>query len=454
MTPIVQRRFAMAATIGPVLSILLASLGTSIANVALPEMAAGLSAPFATVQWVVIGYLLSLTVLSAAAGRLGDRIGHGRALRLGMVAFTVGAAAAAVAPQVGWLIAARMVQGAGAAAMIVLPMALLRETADPARLGRAMGFLGTASAVGTALGPALGGVLIAGFGWRAVFWVMLALGGLGLATVQSTGAKPKAQAAMDLRPAVLLAVAVAGVALAATLRDGWISIALLGLSVAAALLFRKVDERSAQPFFPAGAMGAEVLRRGLIANALVAAVMMTMLVVSPFFLARGLGLQAGAVGMAMTLGPVLSAASGIPSGRLVDRWGAAPVARLGVVLMLLAVAVIAAGTQVAGLWGFLAGVVFLTPGYQLYLAANTTQVLMTAGEAQRGATSGLLGLSRNLGLIAGAAVMAALFGWATGSGDAAQADPAVVVWATGGTFAAAAALLIAAVALLRPDVRK
>jgi hypothetical protein len=99
-------------------------------------------------------------------------------------------------------------------------------------------------------------------------------------------------------------------------------------------------------------------------------------------------------------------------------------------------------------------VVFLTPGYQLFLAANTTQVLMTAGEAQRGATSGLLGLSRNLGLIAGAAVMAALFGWATGSGDAAQADPAVVVWATGGTFAAAAALLIAAVALLRPDVRK
>jgi hypothetical protein len=122
--------------------------------------------------------------------------------------------------------------------------------------------------------------------------------------------------------------------------------------------------------------------------------------------------------------------------------------------MLLAVGVIAAGTQVAGLWGFLAGVVFLTPGYQLFLAANTTQVLMTAGEAQRGATSGLLGLSRNLGLIAGAAVMAALFGWATGPGDAAQADPAVVVRATGGTFAAAAGLLIAAVALLRPGVRK
>ena len=184
MTPIVQRRFAMAAAIGPVFSILLASLGTSIANVALPEMTAGLSALFATVQCVVIGYLLSLTVLSAAAGWLGDRIGHGRALRLGMVAFTVGAGAAAVAPQVGWLIAARMVPGARAAAMIVLPMALLRETAGSERLGRTMGLLGTASAIGIALGPTVGGVLIAGMGSRAVFWLLAALGVLALAMVQ------------------------------------------------------------------------------------------------------------------------------------------------------------------------------------------------------------------------------------------------------------------------------
>jgi MFS family permease len=456
MTTDTQSRTGFAATAVPVFSILLSSLGTSIANVALPQMAAGFSAPFATVQWVVIGYLLSLTVLSAGAGRLGDRIGHGRALRYGTALFTVAAMAAALAPQVGWLIAARMVQGAGAAAMTVLPMALLRETAGPERLGRAMGLLGTASAIGIGLGPAVGGFLIAAFGWRAVFWVLTGMGlvALGVAPRPVAVARPKAGAVLDPRGAGLFALAISAFALAATLHSGWISVGLLVLSVVALLVFRRVERDAVHPFFPRGAFADALLRRGLMANALVSAVMIMTLVVGPFYLSHGVGLDAAMVGLAMTLGPVMSSLSGIPAGRLVDRFGAAGAAQLGVALMAVAVTAIAVMAPMLGLWGYLGGVVFLSPGYQLFLAANTTQVLLTAGEGQRGATSGLLGLSRNLGLISGAAGMGALFAWAVGQSDVTTAASAQIIRGTSASFAAAAGLLIVAVVLMRPGARK
>ena len=438
---------------GPILTILLASLGTSIANVALPQLASAFAAPFSTVQWVVIAYLLSLTVFSAGAGRLGDRVGHARALRLGVAVFIVGAIAAALSPQIWLLILARMVQGAGAAVMIVLPMALLRDKTPADRLGRAMGLLGTASATGTALGPALGGFLIASLGWSAIFWLLAALGGLCLwfGRESDPSAKPITNPPMiDLHGALAFGVAIAGVALAMTLPFGAISIGLLLASGISALVFLRVERTASARFFPTGAMADSSLRRGLAANALVASVMMTTLVVGPFYLARGLGLGSGAVGLVLAVGPVLSALSGFPAGRLVDRLGAGRVAQLGVITMAIAVALIAGFTPRFGLVAYLGGIAILTPGYQLFLAANTTLVLTKAGAAERGAISGLLGLSRNIGLIIGAAGMGALFARATGRADAALADAAQIGVAVAISFAVATGLLIAAVLLVRP----
>ena len=439
--------------VGPALTILLASLGTSIANVALPQLASAFAAPFSTVQWVVIAYLLSLTVCSAGAGRLGDRVGHGRALRLGVAVYIFGAVAAALSTQIWLLIFARMVQGAGAAVMIVVPMALLRDRTSADRLGRAMGLLGTASAIGTALGPALGGFLIAGLGWSAIFWLMAALGGLCLwfgRESSEAAQQTRVATTIDPRGALSFGVAVAGVALTMTLPFSTISIGLLVASGISTLVFLWVERTASAPFFPAGAMADGGLRRGLAANALVAAVMMTTLVVGPFYLTRGLGLGSGAVGLVLAAGPVLSALSGLPAGRMVDRLGAGRVAQLGVMAMAIAVAVIAGFSIRFGLVAYLCGIAILTPGYQLFLAANTTLVLTKAGAAERGVISGLLGLSRNTGLIIGAAGMGALFARATGRADAALADATQIGFAVAISFAVAAGLLIVAVLLVRP----
>ena len=153
------------------LAILLPALGTSIANVALPTLAQAFDASFQQVQWIVLAYLLAITTLIVSVGRLGDIVGRRRLLLAGLVLFTAASVLCGTAPTLWLLIAARAAQGLGAAVMMAIAMALVGETVPKARTGRAMGLLGTMSAIGTALGPTLGGVLISGLGWQAIFLV-------------------------------------------------------------------------------------------------------------------------------------------------------------------------------------------------------------------------------------------------------------------------------------------
>src|SRR5262249_10473590 len=143
-------------------AMLLATLGTSSANVGLPTLAEAFGAAFQDVQWVVLAYLLTITTLIVSVGRLGDLVDRRRLLLAGLSLFTLASILCGLAPTLWLLIAARAVQGVGAAIMMTLAIAFVGETVPKDRTGSAMGLLGTMSAVGTALGPSLGGVLIAG----------------------------------------------------------------------------------------------------------------------------------------------------------------------------------------------------------------------------------------------------------------------------------------------------
>src|SRR5690349_589794 len=150
---------------------LLSSLGTSIANVGLPALAQVFDASFPAVQWVVLAYLLATTTLIVSVGRLGDLTGRRRLLLGGILLFTVASILCGVVPALWALTAARALQGLGAAVLMALTMAFVGATVPAARIGSAMGLLGTMSAIGTALGPSLGGVLISVLGWRSIFIV-------------------------------------------------------------------------------------------------------------------------------------------------------------------------------------------------------------------------------------------------------------------------------------------
>lgn len=134
---------------------LLSSLGTSIANVALPTLAKVFDASFQAASWVVLAYLLTVTSSIVSVGRLGDRIGRRRLLLAGLSLFTAASIVAGLAPALWRVIVARAAQGLGAAVMMALSLALVGEVVPKARTGSGMGLLGTASAIGAALGPSL-----------------------------------------------------------------------------------------------------------------------------------------------------------------------------------------------------------------------------------------------------------------------------------------------------------
>jgi len=166
-------RWALA---GLSLSMLMSSLDTSIAHVGLPTMAHAFGASFQGVQWIVLSYLLSITTMIVSVGRLGDKVGRRRLLVLGICLFTVSSALCGFSPTLGLLIVARTLQGLGAAIMMALTVALAGEIVPKSKTGSAMGMLGTMSAIGTTLGPSLGGILIATLGWPSIFLVNVPLG--------------------------------------------------------------------------------------------------------------------------------------------------------------------------------------------------------------------------------------------------------------------------------------
>ena len=308
------------------LSMLLSALGTSIANVALPTLAQALRASFQDVQWVVLAYLLAVTALVVSAGRLGDLVGRRRLLLAGIGLFTTASLFCGVAPTLWLLVAARATQGLGAAVMMALTMAYVGETVPKAKTGSAMGLLGTMSAVGTALGPSLGGILISSFGWRAIFLVNVPLGVLTFLLAYHTLPGDKATrsegAGFDWKGTLLLALTLAVYALAMTVRGGGLNLTLLAAAGLGVGLFVLVEARAASPLIRLGMFRNPVLSAGLAMSALVMTVMTATLVVGTFYLARGLGLDAAVVGLVMSAGPVVAALTGIPAGRLVDHFGA------------------------------------------------------------------------------------------------------------------------------------
>jgi EmrB/QacA subfamily drug resistance transporter len=433
------------------LAILLPSLGTSIANVGLPTLAHAFNAPFQQVQWVVLAYLLAMTTLIVSVGRLGDLAGRKRLLMAGIVLFTLASILCASAPTLNWLIAARAVQGLGAAMMMSLAMAFVGEVIPKEKTGSAMGLLGSMSAVGTALGPSLGGVLIAGLGWQAIFLINIPLGILAFVLAQRHLPldRPAAQSPrFDHLGTLLLAFTLAAYALAMTMGRGHFGLLNVALLLAAACgigLFIVAEKSAVAPLIRLDLLRNVALNTGLAMSALVATVIMATLVVGPFYLSRAFGLDAAHVGLLISIGPIAAALSGVPAGKITDHLGTLPSTLIG--LSGMAGGCFALALLPASLGGYIAPMMLITSGYALFQTANNTAVMGEVSKDQRGLISGLLNLSRNLGLITGASLMGAVFALAAGTNTFNTASPEAVTHGLKITFALATGLILLAIVI-------
>lgn len=441
---------------------LLSSLGTSIANVGLPNLAQAFNASFQEVQWVVLAYLLAITTSIVSVGRLGDIIGRRRLLLTGIAIFTSASVFCAIAPTLALLIVARAAQGVGAAIMMTLAMALVGETVPKSKTGSAMGLLATMSAIGTAFGPSLGGILIAGLTWRAIFYINVPLGLLALLLAHrhlpvDRRASKTDRDGFDSFGTLLLALTLAAYALAMTIGHGGFGPLNLALLLAAVLgvgLFVRVEARTASPLIRLAMFRDPALSASLGISALVSTVMMATLVVGPFYLSRALGLDAALVGLVLSAGPLVVALGGVPAGRIADRFGAQRMTIVGLIAIAAGAVILSLVPQTLGIPGYIAPIVVITAGYALFQTANNTAVMTGIAPDRRGVISGLLNLSRNLGLVTGASVMGAVFAFAAATTDIVTARPEAVATGMRATFAVAAMLIVAAIAIAVASYRR
>lgn len=365
-------------------------------------------------QWVVIAYLVAVTTTIVTAGRLGDMFGRRRFLLLGIGVFTAAALLGALASQLWMLIAARALQGAGAAVMMALAVAMVGDLVPAERTGRAMGLLGTMSAVGTALGPSLGGILVSSFGWPAIFGFMASAGvagsALALKVLPAEAVSSKQPVSLDVPGMALLALSLSAFALAATTQAGAQEILMLvGLAIAGFLAFLVVESEVASPLVRLDLLRRGPLSAGIVSLALVSSIMMATLVVAPFYLSGVLELDPLTIGLVMSVGPLVASLVGIPAGHLVDATGATSVATGGLVAVAAGSLLMVVLPGTLGVPGYILSLVVITAGYGLFQAGNNTSVMNGTAKERRGVTSALLALGRNIGLISGASLMGTLF---------------------------------------------
>lgn len=316
-----------------------------------------------------------------------------------------------------------------------------------------MGLPGTMSAIGTALGPSLGGALIAGLNWHAVFLANVPLGITAVFLVQRyVPQDPRRQTSsavtFDTMGTLLLASTLAAYALAMTWGRGsfgWLNFAL-PLAAGFGTVFFVIAERSAaSPLINLTMFRDPVLSASLGLSACVSTVMMSTLVVGPFYLSRALGLDTAMVGLISSIGPLVVALSGVPAVRIADHYGAQRMTIAGLIAIAAGSLMLAVMPIASGIPGYVISIVVITVGYTMLQTANNTAVMKNVEPERRGVVSGMLNLSRNLGLITGASAMGAVFAVASGANDLATAQADNIATGMHVTFAVAASGIVIAV---------
>jgi MFS family permease len=258
------------------------------------------------------------------------------------------------------------------------------------------------------------------------------------------------QGRFDITGTALLALGLGAYALAMTLGRGsfgLLNVAFLLAALAAVGVFILAESHATAPLIRIGLFRDRRLSGGFFMSASVTTVVMAALVVGPFYLSGALGLDPAAVGLVMSAGPIMSALTGVPAGRLVDRFGAGLVTVGGLVAMTVGSSVMAATAARLGPAGYVGALVVITAGYATFQAANNTMVMKDVAAAQRGVVSSILNLSRNLGFITGASLMGGIFAMASGARAAALAEPEALAFGLRVTFLTAAGLTFAALVI-------
>lgn len=417
MTPDELRRAFFLVFPSVVLSIVIGAIDQTIVATALPAIA-GRFGIVEGISWVVVAYLIAATVTAPVFGRLGDVFGLKRLLLVALVLTLAGAVVAAAAPSFGWLLAGRVLQGAGGGGLTTLTMAVIGEAIPPRERGRFQAWIAGSFVLASSLGPVAGGWLTQGFGWRAVFWVQVPATVLAflLALRLPDRARAGSHSAgfrFDLAGALLFAAFVTpsllalGQLRALSAEAVAPALGLAGLALLAGWLLVRRERRASDPLLPLPMLAEPTILRCDLFTACGHGATVALVTFLPIYLQSARGLSPGEVGLLLLPLSLGGGIGGLTAGRLMSRTGwSTPFAGGGLALgavALSAAAVLAPALPVLGL-ALLLGVGAMGIGCSYPVSQIVVQV--AGGPARLGAAAASVQYARTLG----AAVATTLMG--------------------------------------------
>ncbi|MGH9294862.1 MAG: DHA2 family efflux MFS transporter permease subunit, partial [Acidimicrobiales bacterium] len=436
----------------------MSQLDASIVTVAFPTFERVFHAGVGPVTLVGLSYLLVLVTLITAVGRGSDMVGRKLVYIYGFLLFIVGSALCGLAPDLGSLIGFRALQGVGAAMLQANSVAIVVLAVPREHLGRAIGIQGAFQALGLAIGPSVGGLLIALGGWRLIFFVNVPAGlvaaALGWFLIpRSRHLAPRTR--FDWAGLAAFTPAAGGLLAGVSLGDrlGWSSPAVIGMLVASAVftaVFISRERRAVSPMLDLKLFRIVPFSAGIASGLLSYMVLFGALFVVPFFLERGLGESTARAGIVLAVMPVLLGLTAPIAGRVAERLGARALTMAGMLVAAAALGLLASLHHPLGL--VVAELGILGIGLGMFTPPNNAAIMGSVPRSQAGVGSGVLNMTRGMGTAMGLAFASLVFGLAAGSSSGTGLRPAPVArgLTDSAIFLGATALAAVVLAAMRP----
>ena len=399
-------------------SIFMSTLDSSIVNVALPYIMQDMAADIATIQWVVLIYLLTVSSLLLTFGRLSDIKGRQSIYVSGFMVFTLGSFFCGMASSPFLLILARVIQGAGASMLMACSPALVVDVFEKEERGRALGMMGAVVAGGLTLGPVLGGFILEYLSWRSIFYINIPIGigasVAGIFVLKEIPGGGGSREPLDYAGSLTMIIGLFSLILSLTKVSAWgfFSFQFAGcfaLAGVAGAIFIFNANRSTYPLFDLNLLKIRLFVLPLAASGLLFAALFVIIFMMPFYLTYPCGFSAVQTGGIMVVPFLFLLFISPVSGALSDRFGSRGLCLFGMLLLGMSLVFLMfispAMTTPAILWRVaLAGI-----GTALFVSPNNTAIMGAVPRTRRGIASGAVATARNLGMVMGVTLAGTLF---------------------------------------------
>ena len=434
----------------------------SAVNIAFPSITRAFDLQLQDIRWIVIAYVLTYASLMLVFGRLGDLLGYRRIFQLGLLVSAVGFTACSLTPTYPLLLLGRMLQGIGIALTLSCAPALAVSLFEEKDRTRVLGVYAAITAVGSALGPLVGGILVERFDWPAVFWsrAPLVLAALAMSWLIPAAPRQGSMRGFDAVGAALLVTWLSALLLVFAVDIGPLGLTLpFGLALLAAFAFAAFVARETRPPQPLIRLalfrdaGFAIMNAANIAVNLVA---FSVLLLVPYYVVRIAGLDAAAGGIVLACGAVGTVVGSSLAGRLASRIPIGRMALAGIMLSIAGLWAISTWTPATPLAGAALSLLLQGLGVGLFQVAYTDLVIATLPVEDRGIAGSLTILTRTIGTVGGVTALSVAFRHfeATALSAGANAAEAFLAGFQTTFFVAASALgLGLAVSMLRPRTR-